>query len=97
MPDIDPGLAEMNKRQARTEVISNVEVGEGLDEVRYEQASFSVAGTIVANNNVQSGRKYMVLVEYPGSSGNYYIVNNDGTLTPVDHNAGARGRDGRRG
>ena len=70
-----------------TEVISEVSLSADNKEVVYEQASFSVTGTIISEPPQGRENKYMVLVNYPNGSDNYYMVNNDGSLTKVNYNA----------
>ena len=72
-----------------TEVISKVALSEDRTVIAYEQESFSVTGTIVSvGNNLPGGNQYMLLIEYPVGSNQYYIINNDGTLTAVQYSNG---------
>ena len=69
-----------------TEVIQNAEVSKNGKEISYEQSSFSVTGTIVTNPSQGQNSQYMILVK---EGDQYYIVNNDGTLTAVEYENGA--------
>ena len=61
-----------------TEVLEGIGVNQDGTVMTYLQDGFSVTGTVV--NNPSPNDQYMVLIEYEG---NYYIVNNDGSLANV--------------
>jgi len=65
-----------------TEVLEGIGVNRDGTVMSYLQDGFSVTGTVVTNPAAND--QYMVLIEYEG---NYYIVNNDGTLTNVGSSA----------
>lgn len=68
-----------------TEVLEGIGVNQDGTVMTYLQDGFSVTGTIVTNPAAND--LYMVLIEYEPGRGNYYIVNNDGSLTKVDTTA----------
>ena len=63
-----------------TEIISDVGLNADGTTITYLQDSFSVTGTVVSGGP-RNGQQYMMVVEYEGTN---YIINNDGTLTPVN-------------
>ncbi|MBQ6509362.1 MAG: hypothetical protein IJI07_07800 [Flexilinea sp.] len=67
-----------------TEVISDVTMANGNKEIVYQQASFSVTGTLVENvsNPNQNGAEYVVIVYNPETQ-KYYSVQIDGSLEEV--------------
>jgi len=72
-----------------TDVINSVSVNEGTDSLAWKQDGFSVTGTILTGAP-SNGSSYMALVEYVNpdtGETEYYIVNNDGSLTKVDYDA----------
>ena len=65
-----------------TEVLEGIGVNQEGTVMTYLQDGFSVTGTVVTNPAAND--QYMVLIEYEGD---YYIVNNDGSLTNVGSSA----------
>ena len=54
-----------------TEIINDVNISGDGRELTYQQDSFSVTGTVVAKNNIQDGKEYVV---YVASGGSYYAI-----------------------
>ena len=79
----DASLNVVHFAESGTEIISDIEVSEDGKEITYEQSSFSVTGTIVAAPN--NGQQRMILVK---DGEDYYIVNNDASLTKVIYEDG---------
>ena len=77
--DENSHLAIVHFADEGTEVITDVTLDETCTEINYQQASFSVSGTIVQRpaGGWWGNAKNMVLVNYEGED---YIVLNDGTL-----------------
>ncbi|MBE6128850.1 MAG: LPXTG cell wall anchor domain-containing protein [Erysipelotrichaceae bacterium] len=70
-----------------TEVIEDVDLANDNKEVSWKQDSFSVTGTIISGSPGTNRDRYMILVQYPENSDNYYVLNNDGSLSPVTLNS----------
>ncbi len=61
-----------------TEVISDLQLSDDATEITYQQASFSVTGTVIQTPVVE--HYYAMVIPYQGR---YYVVENDGTLTYI--------------
>lgn len=83
----DQSLNVVHFARKGTEVIKDVNLSGNSKELTWQQGSFSVTGTIISGEP-SANDKYMVLVNYPTNSNDYYIVNNDGSLTKVVYHNG---------
>ena len=88
--DDNAKLSVVHFAEKGTEVIQDIKIEDENYTLTYVQESFSVTGTIINTPGDEHHRpgagQYMVLVNYPNNSDNYYIVNNDGSLTKVNLN-----------
>lgn len=85
--DTDEFLSIVHFADDGTEAITEVGVSEDGKKIVYEQDSFSVTGTIQTGNPTNGGL-YMLLVK---SGNDYYMINNDGSLTQVPYGQDANG------
>ncbi|MBQ9046721.1 MAG: LPXTG cell wall anchor domain-containing protein, partial [Solobacterium sp.] len=86
IPDAQ-SLSIIHFGEERTDIITDVRLSTDNKKVIYKQDAFSVTGTIVGEPPQGQKNKYMLLVKYPANSDDYYIINNDGSLTKVNYNA----------
>ena len=68
-----------------TEIITEIKVNDDATQITYMQDSFSVTGTII-DGTPNTGSYYMVIATYNGQD---YIVNSDGSLSPVQYKSGS--------
>ena len=75
----DAKLSVVHFADAGTEVIDSLALNDEATEITYQQASFSVTGTIVTGNP-DNGEHYALVILHEGE---YYVVENDGVLTRI--------------
>ena len=61
------------------EVINDINIHQDADAITYDQDSFSVTGTVV--QTPVASHNYALVIHH--TDGNYYVVENDGTLTRI--------------